>query len=83
MIATLNEVGDDRVRVVIEGRVVGPVLTRRAAKVIMRWLNEGALDDMSGNGPSDPSGIGKLGHTIAKVDQAWDAVRDLFRDGLR
>jgi hypothetical protein len=70
----------DRVRLTIDDRVLGPVLTRRAAAIVLRWLNEGGLDDMkrgdAGGGP-----VGKLVEAWTKVDDAIDTVADLLKHG--
>lgn len=69
--------GPNRVRIAIGGTVVGPVLTRRAAAVVRRWLEGGALDELQAESGS------KLARTLRTVDDAADAVIDILKNGLR
>jgi hypothetical protein len=73
----LEDVGPKMVRLRVDGRLLGPTLTPRAGRVVQRWLLEGALEESEGGGGS------KLEHTLTSVDQAWDAVADLLKNGLR
>jgi len=65
------------VRVILDGEVLGPVLTKRAARVVARWLEGGALDELEGtNRP-------KIQRVLGDVDRAIDSVSDLLKNGLR
>lgn len=75
----LLELSPNRYRVQLDGDTVGPVLTKRAAAVVRRWLDGGALDDLE----RPAQGASKLQRTLGKVDEAWEAVDDLLRNGLR
>ena len=66
------------VRIVIDGEAVGPVLTARAARVIVRWLEGGALEEIEGEGREVG---GTVGRALRKVDDAIDAVSDLLKHG--
>lgn len=65
------------VRIVLDGEPLGPVMTKRAARVVLRWLEGGALDELEGNTGS------KLQRTLTQVDRAADALGDLLKNGLR
>lgn len=75
---TTTEVGDNRVRLVIDGVAMGPVVTRRAARVLHRWMTEGGLDGLEG-----AEGGSKIARTLSSVDRAIDDVTDLLRNGLK
>jgi hypothetical protein len=65
------------VRIVIDGVPLGPVMTKRAASVVARWLEGGALAELDGESGS------KLQRTLEHVDRAADSVLDLLKNGLR
>jgi hypothetical protein len=73
----LVTLGPKMVRVRVDGRLVGPALTPRAARVVQRWLIGGALEDSEGGAGS------KLQRTLTAVDTAWDLASDLLKNGLR
>jgi hypothetical protein len=74
----LEEVSPGRVRIVLDAQMTGPVMTRRAAKVVARWLNEGGLADLEGGDK-----VPKLQRVLSEVDRAADSVLDLLKNGLR
>jgi hypothetical protein len=67
------------VRIAIDGRLFGPVLTKRAARVVVRWLEGGALDSLEGR----DCGESKMVRALSSVDRAVDDLTDLFRNGLK
>jgi hypothetical protein len=78
----LHERGETRI--VIDGRAYGPKLTMRAAKVILRWMNEGGLEDFAKGGtPAGDWEPPKIGKVLASVDRAFDDVKDLLTNGLK
>lgn len=65
------------VRIVLDGQVLGPVLTKRAAKVVIRWLEGGALAELEGEGGT------KIQRVLTDVDRAFDSLKDVLTNGLR
>jgi hypothetical protein len=65
------------VRVVLDGQVLGPVMTKRAARIVARWLEGGALAELEGEGQP------KIVRTMGHIDRAIDSVTDLLKNGLR
>ena len=73
------EVAAGKWRVMVQGRTLGPDSSERVARGVAKWMNAGGLSDLAG----DTSGEPKLARVLTKVDEAWDAIGDLFRNGLR
>ena len=75
---TLAQTSPGRLRVHIDGQAMGPAMSERAARVVRRWLTEGALEDLEGGG-----GGSKLERALTDVDRAFVTVSDLLKNGLR
>ena len=65
------------VRITIDDQVLGPVLTKRAARVVARWLEGGALAELEGEGKP------KIQRVLSDIDRALDSFGDLMKNGLR
>lgn len=76
---SIAPIAGGRVRLALDGRAVGPVLSRRTAAIVRGWLEGGGLDALEGRA-ADGS---KLGTALGHVDQALDSLGDLFRNGLK
>lgn len=73
MMATLIHMDGKRCRVMLGERVVGPVMPERQAKHVLRWLNEGGLDDFV----RLDFGMPALGKILQQADGIWEAIKGL------
>jgi hypothetical protein len=65
------------VRITLDDQVLGPVMTKRAARVVARWLEGGALAELEGEGKP------KIQRVLSDIDRAIDSFGDLMKNGLR
>jgi len=65
------------VRICLDEQPLGPVLSKRSARTVIRWLEGGALAELLGEG------VPKIQRVLGDVDRAIDSVADLMRNGLR